>query len=174
MLTELSPGKKALHNKWVYQVKEEHDGSKRYKARLVVKGFQQKEGIDFTKIFSPVVKLTTIRLVLSMVAVENLPLEQLDVKIAFLHENLEEEIYMMQSEGFQIHGKENLVCRLNKSLYGLKQAPRQWYKRFDGFIYNNGFIRCNMDHCCYFKRLDDCYIILLLYVDDMLRILKSE
>ena len=75
---------------------------------------------------------------------------------------------MMRSEGFQVHGKENLVCRLNKSLYGLKQAPRQWYKRFDGFICNNGFIRCNMDHCCYFKMLDDCYIILLLYVDDML------
>ena len=95
VLTELPHGKKALHNKWVNRVKEEHDGSKRYKARLVVKGFQQKEGIDFTEIFSPVVKLTTIRLVLSMVAAENLHLEQLDVKIAFLHENLEEEIYMM-------------------------------------------------------------------------------
>ena len=96
VLTELSHGKKALHNKWVYQVKEEHDGNKRYKARLVVKGFQQKEGIYFTEIFSLVVKLTTIRLVLSMVAAENLHLEQLNVKIAFLHGNLEEEIYMMQ------------------------------------------------------------------------------
>ena len=95
VLTELPLGKKALHNKWVYRVKEEHDGSKRYKARLVVKGFQQKEGIDFTEIFSLVVKLTTIRLVLSMVAAENLHLEQLDVKTTFLHENLEEEIYMM-------------------------------------------------------------------------------
>ncbi|RVW22925.1 Retrovirus-related Pol polyprotein from transposon TNT 1-94 [Vitis vinifera] len=78
-------GKKALHNKWVYRIKNEHDGSKRYKARLVVKGFQQKEGIDYTEIFSPVVKMSTIRLVLGMVAAENLHLEQLDVKTVFLH-----------------------------------------------------------------------------------------
>ena len=74
-LTELPVGKKALHNKWVYRIKNEHDGSKRYNARLVVKGFQQKEGIDFTEIFSPVMKMSTIRLVLGMVAAENLHLE---------------------------------------------------------------------------------------------------
>ena len=74
-LTELLVGKTALHNKWVYRIKNEHDGSKRYKARLVVKGFQQKEGIDYTEIFSPVVKMSTIRLVLGMVATENLHLE---------------------------------------------------------------------------------------------------
>ena len=122
-LTELPVGKKALHNKWVYRIKNEHDGSKRYKTRLVVKGFQQKEGIDFTKIFSPVVKMSTIRLVLGMVAAENLHLEQLDVKTAFLHGDLEEDIYMIQPEGFIAQGQENLVCKLKKSLYGLKQAP---------------------------------------------------
>ena len=78
-------GKKALHNKWVYKIKNEHDGSKRYKTRLVVKGFQQKKGIDYSEIFSPIVKISTIRLVLKMVATENLHLEQLDVKMAFLH-----------------------------------------------------------------------------------------
>uniref|UniRef100_A0A2N9ESU1 CCHC-type domain-containing protein n=1 Tax=Fagus sylvatica TaxID=28930 RepID=A0A2N9ESU1_FAGSY len=98
-LTELPQRKKALHNKWVYRVKEEHDGSKRYKARLVVKGFQQKEGVDYTDIFSPVVKLTTIRLVLGIVAAENLHLEQLDVKTAFLHGDLEEDILYPQDNG---------------------------------------------------------------------------
>ena len=93
-LAELPPGKKALHNKWVYRIKEEHDGNKCYKARLVFKGFQQKEGVDYNEIFSPVVKLTTIRLVLKIVAAENLHLEQLDVKTAFLHGDLEEELYM--------------------------------------------------------------------------------
>ena len=167
-LTVLPQKKKALHNKWVYRVKEEHDGSKRYKARLVVKGFQQKEGVDYTDIFSPVVKLTTIRLVLGIVAAENLHLEQLDVKTAFLHGDLEEDIYMHQPQGFIVQGKENLVCKLRKSLYGLKQAPRQWYKKFDSFMYSTGFTRCQADHCCYVKSFDNSYIILLLYVDDML------
>ncbi|KAL5795724.1 hypothetical protein ACOSQ2_000544 [Xanthoceras sorbifolium] len=167
-LAELPPGKKALHNKWVFRIKEEHNGNKRYKARMVVKGFQQKEGIDYNEIFSPVVKLTTIRLVLKIVAAENLHLEQLDVKTAFLHGDLEEEIYMRQPEGFKEAGKENLVCRIKKSLYGLKQAPRQWYKKFDSFMSSSGFTRCQADHCCYIKRFDNSFIILLLYVDDML------
>ncbi|RVW87889.1 Retrovirus-related Pol polyprotein from transposon TNT 1-94 [Vitis vinifera] len=167
-LTELPVGKKALHNKWVYRIKNEHDGSKRYKARLVVKGFQQKEGIDYTEIFSPVVNMSTIRLVLGMVAVENLHLEQLDVKTAFLHGDLEEDLYMIQPEGFIVQGQENLVCKLRKSLYGLKQAPRQWYKKFDNFMHRIGFKRCEADHCCYVKSFDNSYIILLLYVDDML------
>ncbi|KAC9891008.1 hypothetical protein E3N88_45129 [Mikania micrantha] len=168
VLTKLPSGKKALQNKWVYRIKDESDGSKRYKARLVVKGFQQKEGVDSNEIFSRVVKMTTIRLVLSIVASENLHLEQLDVKTAFLHGDLDEDIYMVQPEGFQISGKENMVCKLKKSLYGLKQAPRQWYLKFDNFMGRNGFKRCEMDHCCYIKKFSKSYIILLLYVDDML------
>ena len=128
-LTELPVGKKALHNKWVYRIKKKHDGRKRYKARLVVKGFQQKKGTDYSDIFSPVVKMSTIKLVLGMVAVENLHLEQLDVKRTFLHGDLEEDIYMIQLEEFIVQGQENLLCKLRKSLYGLKQAPRQWYKK---------------------------------------------
>ena len=151
-----------------YGRRDEIDGSKRYKARLVVKGFQQKQGVDYNEIFSPVVKMTTIRLVLGIVASEDLHLEQMDVKTAFLHGDLDEDIYMMQPEGFPIVGKENLVCKLKKSLYGLKQAPRQWYLRFDSFMRKSGYNRCDMDHCCYQKHFDSSYIILLLYVDDML------
>ncbi|KAJ0494593.1 putative RNA-directed DNA polymerase [Helianthus annuus] len=168
VLVKLPPEKRALQNKWVFRIKEEHDGSKRYKARLVVKGFQQKKGVDYDEILSPVVKMTTIRLVLSIVAAENLHLEQLDVKTAFLHGDLDEDIYMAQPEGFQAKGKENLVCKLKKSLYGLKQAPRQWYLKFDNFMGRNGFKRCEMDHCCYLKKFEKSYVILLLYVDDML------
>ena len=123
-LTELLIGKKALFNKWIYQVKKEHDDSKRYKARLVFKGFEHKEGVDYNEIFAPVVKLNTIRIVLSIVAIEDLYLEQLDVKTAFLHGELDEDIYMNQPEGFIVNGKEKMVCKLKKSLYGLRQAPR--------------------------------------------------
>ncbi|GJT67255.1 retrovirus-related pol polyprotein from transposon TNT 1-94 [Tanacetum coccineum] len=95
-LVRLSAGKKALQSKWVFKVKEEHDGKKRYKDRLVVKGFQHKQGVHYNEIFSPVVKMTTIRLVLSIVAAEDLHLEQLDVKTTFLHSDLDEDIYMTQ------------------------------------------------------------------------------
>ena len=122
-LIELPEGKNALHNKWVYRIKNEHDGSKRFKARLVVKGFQQKKSIDYSEIFSPVVKMSTIRLVLRMVVTKNLHLEQLDVKIAFLHGDFEKDIYMNQPKWFIVQGQESLVCKLRKSLYGLKQAP---------------------------------------------------
>ena len=97
--------------------------------------------------------------------VEDLQLEQLDVKMAFLDGDLEEEIYMQQPQGYEVKGKENLVCRLKKSLYGLKQAPRQWYLKFDKFITKQGYSRCHSDHCVYFNGR---YIILLLYVDGML------
>jgi len=90
------------------------------------------------------------------------------VKTAFLHGDLNEEIYMHQPEGFSEEGKENMVCRLKKSLYGLKQASRQWYMKFESFMHKEGFQKCNADRYCFFKRYKSSYIILLLYVDDML------
>ena len=169
-LVPLPHGRKAIGNRWIYKIKRDgNDQVERYRARLVVKGYAQKEGIDFNEMFSPVVRLTTVRVVLAMSAVFDLYLEQLDVKTAFLHGELEDEIYMLQPEGFVKEGKENLVCRLTKSLYGLKQAPRCWYKRFDSFIISLGYNRLNSDHCTYYKRFGDGdFIILLLYVDDML------
>ncbi|GMJ14768.1 hypothetical protein HRI_005146000 [Hibiscus trionum] len=169
-LVPLPQGRKPIGNKWVFKIKRNGDDQvERYRARLVVKGYAQKEGIDFNEIFSPVVRLTTVRVVLAMCATLNLHLEQLDVKTAFLHGDLEEEIYMLQPEGFEEKEKKNLVCRLNKSLYGLKQAPRCWYKRFDSFIMSLGYNRLNADPCAYFKRFgENDFVILLLYVDDML------
>ena len=112
--------------------------------------------------------LTTIRVVLSLIAVENLHLEQLCIKIAFLHGNLDEEIYMKQPVGFIEEGKEEMVCKLKKSLYDLKQAPRQRYKKFGSFMKRNGYYKCNADHYYYITRFESSYIILLLYVNDML------
>ncbi|KAG8501609.1 hypothetical protein CXB51_003912 [Gossypium anomalum] len=100
----------------------------RYKARLVAKGYSQILGVDFTDVFSLVVKHSSIRVLLGIMAMHDLELEQLDVKTIFLHGELEEDIYMQQPEGFIVSEKEDYVCLLKKSLYGLKQSPRQWYK----------------------------------------------
>ena len=124
-LVELPKGKKVLRNKWVFKLNKDGDKLVKYKARLVVKGFSQKQGIDFDEIFSPIVKMSSIRVVLGLVANLDLELKQLDLKTAFLHGDWKEEIYMDQLEGFKVKGKEHMVCKLKKSLYGLKQAPKQ-------------------------------------------------
>lgn len=92
---------------------------------------------------------TFIRVLLAIVARHDLELEQLDVKTVFLHGELEEEIYMTQPEGFQIHGKDDQVWRLKESLYGLKQSPRQWYKRFDNYMIKLGYNQNPYDCCVY-------------------------
>ena len=170
-LVRLPKDKKPVRCKWVFKRKEGIPGVEdaRYKARLVAKGYSQIPGVDFTDVFSPVVKHSSIRALLGIVAMHNLELEQLDVKTAFLHGELDEDIYMQQPEGFVVSGKEDYVCLLKKSLYGLKQSPRQWYKRFDSFMTSHMFRRSSFDSCVYFKETGDgSFVYLLLYVDDML------
>jgi len=126
-LTKLPKKKKAIGCKWVYAKKHGSlkDDTVRYKARLVVKGYAQREGIDYNEVFSPViVKHSSIRILLALVAQYELDLDQLDVKTVFLHGDLDEKIYMTQPMGFKTASKENMVCKLKKSLYGLKQSPR--------------------------------------------------
>ena len=105
-----------------------------YKARLVAKGYAQRKGIDFDEIFLHVVKMNTLCIVLGLVAIEDLELVQMDVKTLFLHGDLQEDVYMKQFEGFEVAGKEHLVCKIKKSIYGLKQASRKWYKKFNNFM----------------------------------------
>ena len=176
-LVQIPKGKKTIGCKWVYTKKEGLPGENniRYKARLVAKGYAQKEGIDYNEVFSPVVKHSSIRILLALVAQFDLELAQLDVKTAFLHGTLNEEIYMTQPDGFKVPGCKEWACKLNKSLYGLKQSPRQWYKRFDSFIQEHKYTRSQFDHCVYFRKLQDgTFIYLLLYVDDMLIASKSK
>ncbi len=123
-LSAVSAGTRILPVKWVFKVKRGSDGRiQRFKARLVAKGFRQVEGVDYGEVFAPVSKHTTLRVLLSIVAAQDLELDQLDVKTAFLNGDLEEELYMQQPPGFE-QGGPNIACRLQKAIYGLKQAPK--------------------------------------------------
>ena len=120
-LVEFLAGRKPIGSKWVFKKNMNVEGTvEKYKARLVAKGYSQVLGIDFGDIFSPVSKVTSIRLLLSVAAAFDFEIEKMDVKTTFLHGDLEEEIYMKQPEGFMVKVKKELVCRLKKSLYGLK------------------------------------------------------
>ena len=140
----------------------------KFKARLVAKGFKQKADLDFFDTFSPVTRITSIRLLIAIAAIFDLKIHQMDVKTAFLNGDLEEEIYMDQPEGFVESGQESKVCKLIKSLYGLKQAPKQWHEKFDSCMIGNGYKSNECDKCIYFKSWNNLHVIISLYVDEML------
>lgn len=127
-------------SRWAFEVKLKADGIvERLNARLVVKGYHQLDGIDFNETYSPVFKTGTIQLVLSLAVVKGWSIRQLDVKNAFLHGFLNEEVFMEQPPGFNDNAFPAYVCRLNKALYGLKQAPIAWFDRFSSFLLQAGF-----------------------------------
>lgn len=128
-LTQLPIGKRVLGNKWVYKIKCKADGSvERYKIRLIVLGNTQREGVYFQETFAPIAKMVTVQTLLSVASVRNWPVHQMDIHNAFLHGDLEEEVYMRPPVGFQTVDLHH-VCRLKKSLYLLQQAPRCWFSK---------------------------------------------
>ncbi|GKD23563.1 zinc finger, CCHC-type containing protein [Tanacetum coccineum] len=128
VLSDLPPGCKPLGCKWIFKRKMKVDETiDKFKARLVIQGFRQKERIDYFDTYAPVARITTIRLLLALASVHNLVIHQIDVKTTFLNGNLDEEVYMKQPKGFIIPGNDHKVCKLVKSLYELKQAPKQWH-----------------------------------------------
>ncbi|KAK3119631.1 hypothetical protein QOZ80_9AG0673040 [Eleusine coracana subsp. coracana] len=160
---------KPISCKWVYKVKTCPDGSiERYKARLVARGFSQQYGLDYEETFSPVAKITTIRVLLALTACKSWKLWQMDVKNAFLHGELDKDIYMEQPRGFESKIHPEYVCKLKKALYGLKQAPRAWYGKIGEFLIQSGFNIAPSDSSLFVKAKEGRLAIVLVYVDDLI------
>ena len=162
-----------LKNKWVFTYKFDTAGQiERYKARIVVKGFGQRHGIDYNETFSPTAKMKSIKVLLAIAAVEDLEAVHMDVSTAFLNGTLKEKVYMEQPEGFE-DGTDQ-VCLLHRTLYGLKQSPREWYKEVKRTMVDLGFSPTAHDPSVFVKWCDGCPMYIGVYVDDMLVVSPSS
>ena len=171
--TALKSGKRVIGCKWVYKLKRNANSSRRFKARLVIRGFEQEYGIDYTETFAPVAKFVTVRILFALAAKYDWEIEQMDVITAFLNPILQEEVYMELPEGYTLPESHTfprtsggrVICRLRKCLYSLKQAPRAWYTDIDAYLTGTlGFTRSEEDYNLYISK----HVILLLFVDDIL------
>lgn len=170
-VVDLPEGRRAITGKWVYALKKKNGLIDRFKARYVARGFTQKPGIDFKETFSPVVRMESIRILLILANHFDPIVMQIDVKTAFLHSDLEENIFMRQPDGF-VTGKPGQVCRLKKAIYGLKQASLSWNKYFSNFLKKFNLISLKCDTCIFintgtpFETPEKPILIVALYVDD--------
>jgi len=167
-IEDLPRGKKPITCKWVYKVKYKSDGTiERFKARLMVKGDHQLEGFDFNKTFAHVAKMSTVRTFLTVAVAQRWELHQMDVNNAFLHGDLEEEVYMHMPPGFS-SSSPTKVWRLRKSLYGLRQAPRQWFAKLSATLAHHAFVRSYTDYSLFTYHKGKVFLALLVYVDDII------
>jgi hypothetical protein len=168
-LEEILKGAKTVGCRWVYKIKHDSKGNiDRFKARLVVQAFTQRERIDYNETFSPVSSKDPFIIIMELVTYYDIELHQMDVNTTLLNGGLYENVYMAQPKGFVIEGKENLGCHLTKFIYGLKQTSRQWYLKFDGTIRKFGFKKNEEDNYIYAKFKNWKFIFPVLYMDDIL------
>lgn len=168
-IVHLPPGKHVVGCRWVYRFKFNPDGSiERPKSRVVAQGFTQHFGVDYKETFAPVAKMSTVKVLLSVAANHGWSLSQMDVKNAFLHGELEEEVYMKIPPGHPLCGDPSRVCKLNKSIYGLKQSPRAWHAKLSSTLEDLGFTRSSADSSLYVQTGQTEKLMVLIYVDDLI------
>ncbi|KAD0241433.1 hypothetical protein E3N88_44569 [Mikania micrantha] len=168
-LVPLPQGKCAIGTKWVFRNKTDENGQIiKNKARLVVQGFSQEEGIYYDETFAPVARLEAIRLFLAYAALHKLKVFQMDVKSAFLYGKIKEEVYVCQPPGFEDNKHPDWVYKLDKALYGLKQAPRAWYDTLSTFLLQNNFTRGSIDKTLFIKKVGQHKLLVQIYVDDII------
>jgi histone deacetylase 1/2 len=168
-------GVNVIDSKWMFKVKRHANGQiERYKAHLVAKGFKQRHGLDYEDTFSPVVKPTIVRLLLSLAVTHGWAIRQLDIQNAFLNGVLEEEVYMRQPPGFEDSAQSHHLCKLVKGIYGLKQAPRAWNTRLSSVLRQHGFVLSTADTSLFIFQQPDITVYLLVYVDDIIVLSSSS
>lgn len=162
----VTASQKIIGCKWVYRTKIDADGKKRYQARLVIKGYEQVNGIDYEKRFAPVARLSTLRMLLALAVSRDWHIHQIDVVTAFLYPKIDRDILMEPPEGIEWLDPSfgNKICLLQKALYGLKQAQRLWFQEIDSTLKKMGFIQSLADSNLYTSDK----VILILYVDDIM------
>jgi hypothetical protein len=171
----LPPGRKAIDTRLVFKVKHNQlNQIARWKTRLVVKGFMQKEGIDYELIYSPTVGIVSIKLLLAIAAMLGYEIIQIDFKTAFLNAQLNVDIYVKIPDGWKVTNPAVNCLKLNRALYGLKQAPREWWLKLDKFLATLGYYSTPLDHCFYVKRVGADVIMLTIYVDDTIIVFPKE
>lgn len=160
----------------MFAIKNNLDGSEKYKARFVAKAHSQKLGVDYKETFSPTVNLTGIRVLMQKAAQENLIVHQMDVKMASLNAPIDCEIYIEQPEGYEVKAQtdEKLVYRLERSRDGLKQSGRNWNKVLHDYLTGNHFVQNQADHCIYSKETGCEKVILAIWIDDLVIAASDE
>lgn len=173
VIEEVPHGRKAIQSKWVFKIKKSADGRlDKYKARLVAKGYSQTEGIDYDEVFSPVVRVCTLKTIIALAAELNLEMESMDVVTAYLNSDLKEEIYMELPKTDK-HQTSNF-CKLNKALYGLKQSGRAWNQKLHNELTKIGLSQSKIDPCLYFRLESEEIFLLTIYVDDLLILTNNK
>uniref|UniRef100_A0ACD5ZTS1 Uncharacterized protein n=1 Tax=Avena sativa TaxID=4498 RepID=A0ACD5ZTS1_AVESA len=168
-LSSLPTGHRAIGLKWVFKLKKDPEGNVvKHKARLVVKGYAQRQGVDFDEVFAPVARMETVRVLLGLAAHGGWEVHHMDVKSAFLNGDLSEEVYVLQPPGFLNKEQPNSVLKLSKALYGLRQAPRAWYAKLDSSLIELGFSRSPLEHAVYRRGDATNYLLVGVYVDDLI------
>jgi reverse transcriptase-like protein len=164
-------GHKVVGSKWVFCIKRGPDGTvQKYKAQLVARGFMQIEGIDYDEMFTPIAKLTLLRMILALSNEHDLEVHQMDIKSAYLNGALKEEIYMEPPPGFNL--PDGMVLKLTKAVYGMKQGGRVWYEDIRETLRQMGYKRIKADHAV-FTCADSSMSTIALYVDDITMVSKD-
>lgn len=167
--------RKVIKCKWIFKTKRDLTGNvDRYKARLVIKGYQQRKGVDYSETYSPVVRHSSLRYLLALAAQRDMCVVQMDAVSAYLQGTLHEEIFMEQPAEYVDPENPGKCCRLLKALYGLKQGGRVWNQELDMALREFGLKKSDYDPCVYFNNKDGRMLIIAVYVDDLLLFYDHE